>query len=539
MKKRWLRLMVVIGITGHVLTGCKGVSPQQNAAGESAQVVENDLAEQEAQENVQGEDQTETEDSTQSSPQDNPQNNPQQEIAGETYVYEDMTITIPSVWEDKYIIKEGEDGFALIQKSSYEKEEGWGYLFGFYKSGEMVDESCGATQLAYTDEYMYYVQEPTDVAFWYEDEAIAAEYTEMYTQKEAIVASLTIDADNVRYDAHEYMLAMSDIKEIPQYYLENMSTNQLWIARNEMFARHGRKFDNAYLSNYFESCSWYNGTVAPKDFDESVLSQVEKKNLEIIKSYENARAGERNYPQSCQFGKEYSYDLDGDGTKESFEINYREDEEISMYHVSMVMDGDMVMELSSEEVYYCYPNTDEYYITDISPYFEGLEIAVMDYGMSDDLVTHFYIYDDELKYIGTVGGFPFKKYMNIDGFAWEGCVRGTIRSDLIHTCLSYVNWFYDYKEKKLKLPESSMNQMVPTGGYELTEDIEVFTSQNVASPKKVLKAQKIFFLETDGAEWIKIKGKDGNEGYLHVTGRMIDGVSKDPQELIQGIFFAG
>ena len=535
MKKRWLYLMVAIGIAGLVLTGCKGKEPQQDAADESIQTEKSEAEQQEEQENVREEDRTETDDGAQDSAQDNPQ----QEMEGETYTYEDMTITIPSAWEDKYIIKEDEDGFALIQKSSHEKEEGWGYLFGFYKSSEMVDESCGATQLAYTDEYMYYVQEPTDVAFWYEDEAIAAEYNEMYIQKENIVASLAIDADNVRYDAHEYMLAMSDIKEIPQYYLDNMSADQLWIARNEMFARHGRKFDNAYLSNYFESCSWYNGTIEAQDFDESVLSQVEKKNLEIIKSYENTKAGERNYPQSCQFGKEYSYDLDGDGTKETFEINYREDEEISMYHVTMVMDGDMAMDLSSEEVYYFYPNTDEYFITDISPHYEGLEIAVMDYGMSDDLVTHFYVYDGGMKYIGTVGGFPFKKYMNIDGFAWDGCVRGTLRSDLIHTCFSYVNWFYDYKEKKLKLPETMMNQMVPTGGYELTEDIEVFTATDVASPKKVLKAQTIFFLETDGTEWIKIKGKDGNEGYLHITEGMIDGVSKNPQQLIHGIFFAG
>lgn len=530
MKKRWLCLMMAIGIAGLLVTGCGSTAPQQNTAQESGQTAENEQTEQQSQAG---------EDVSLSQGDGAQEEKVQEESAGVTYTYEDMTITIPASWEEKYIIKDGENGFAIMQKSSYEKEEGFGFLFGFYRSDEMVDESAGATQLAYTDDCMYYLQEPTDVTFWYEDEAIASEYMEMNVQKEAIIDSLTINSDNVRYDAHEYVLAMSDVKEIPEYYLENMSADQLWIARNEMFARHGRKFDNAYLSNYFESCSWYNGTVAPQDFDESILSQVEKKNLEIIKSYEDRKSGEKAYPQSCQFGKEYSYDLDGDGYKETFELNYREDEETSMYHVTMVMDGDMAMDLSSEDVYYCYPNTEEYYITDISPFFEGLEIAVMDYGMSDDLATHFYIYDGGIKHIGTVGGFPFKEYMSIDGFAWEGCVRGTLRSDLIHTCFSYAHWFYDYKEKKLKLTEQMMNPMVPTGGYELTEDMEVFTGQDVASPKKVLKAQMIFFLETDGVEWIKIKGKDGSEGYLHITDGKIDGVDKDPQELIQGIFFAG
>ena len=539
MKKRWLCLMVAIGIAGLVLSGCAGAASQQKTTDESGQTVEAEQPEQESGQTVEAEQPEQESGQMAEAEQPEQESGASEEIAGETYTYEDMTITIPSAWKDKYIIKDEEDGFALIQKASHEKAENWGYLFGFYKSNEMVDESTGATQLAYSDEYMYYMQEPTDVAFWYEDDAIAAEYTEMYVQKEAIVDSLTINADNVRYDAHEYVLAMSDIKAIPEYYLDNMSADQLWIARNEIFARHGRTFDNNYLNNYFESCSWYNGTVAPQDFDESVLSQVAKNNLEIIKSYDERMSGPKTYPQSCRFGKEYSYDLDGDGTKETFEINYREDAETSMYHVTMVMDGDMAMDLSSEDVYYCYPNTEEYYITDISPYFEGLEIAVMDYGMSEDLVTHFYIYDGGMKHIGTIGGFPFKSYMNLDGFAWEGCVRGTIRSDLIHTCFSYASWFYDYKEKKLKLSESVMNQMVPTGGYVMTEDIEVFTAADIESSKKVLKAQTIFFLETDGVEWIKIKGKDGKEGYLHITDGKIDGVSKDPQELIQGIFFAG
>ena len=105
------------------------------------------------------------------------------------------------------------------------------------------------------------------------------------------------------------------------------------------------------------------------------------------------KSGEKSYPQSCQFGKDYSYDLNGDGYKETFELDYREDTEVSTYHVTMVMDGDMAMDLSSEEVYYCCPNTEEYYITDISPHFEGLEIAVMDYGMSDDL---WEVYQDRL-----------------------------------------------------------------------------------------------------------------------------------------------
>ena len=457
----------------------------------------------------------------------------------EVFTYEDMSITLPAEWAGKYLIKDGENGFAIMQKSSYEKEEGWGFLFGFYRASEMVDESTGATQLAYTNDCVYYIQEPTDVTFWYEDGSIADEYTQMCKDKEEIIRSLSIDAEGVCYDAREYVLPVSDRMEIPEYYLENFSEHTLWLARNEIYARHGREFTNAYLSNYFASCSWYEPMTSAELFDDSVLSETEKNNLEKIKAQEEKVAKAKTYPQSCRFGKEYSYDLDGDGNAESIELNYSEDVENSIYNVTMIMGGDMVMELSSDEVYYFYPNTEEYYITDISPHFEGLEIAVMDYGMSDDLVTHFYSFDGELHYLGCVGGFPFKEYMGRDGFMWDGGVIGTIRTDLLHTCFSYAYSFYDYKAKKLDMTQDQIFEMVPTGEHELSKDIPVHIERDPESKTITMKAQPIFFLATDGLEWIKIKGKDGTEGYIFITDAMIDGVPENPQDIISGLYFAG
>lgn len=457
----------------------------------------------------------------------------------DVYTYEDMTITFPASWEGKYLIQDGQDGFAIMQKASYEKEEGMGFLFGFYKSAEMIDTSMGACQVAYTDDCLYYMQEVTDVSYWYEDEEIAKEYCEMLMQKETVVASLMIAGDNVRYNASEYILPMSELKEIPEGILENMPANDLWIAQNEIFARHGREFKNNYLNNYFTSCSWYEPSVRADDFDENVLSETENRNLEKIAAQREKLEEATLYPQSCQFGKEYFYDLDGDGKEEKFSLRYSAEDETEVWEVSMVLDGDMMLDLSSEEVYYFAPNTDEYYITDISPYFPGLEIAVMDYGMSDDLVTHFYTYDDGLHYIGTIGGFPFKKYMELDGCAQQGCVQGTMRTDLIHTCFSYANWYYDYENKELVLSQGDMYEMVPGGDYELKKDIELLRARDVTADKVTLKAQQVFFLETDGKEWIKLKGKDGTQGYIHITDGMMDGVGEAPQDIITGLYFAG
>ena len=63
---------------------------------------------------------------------------------------------------------------------------------------------------------------------------------------------------------------------------------QLNYAKNEIYARHGRKFDSKELQNYFGSKSWYNGTVNAADFKETVFNEYEKKNAEFLRQKEFA-----------------------------------------------------------------------------------------------------------------------------------------------------------------------------------------------------------------------------------------------------------
>ena len=68
-----------------------------------------------------------------------------------------------------------------------------------------------------------------------------------------------------------------------------ISKDQLRIGRNEILARHGRRFNDQTLQQYFDSKSWYNGTISPDEFDanlDSRLNDVERANIEIIKKYE-------------------------------------------------------------------------------------------------------------------------------------------------------------------------------------------------------------------------------------------------------------
>ncbi|MFZ1322539.1 MAG: YARHG domain-containing protein, partial [Ignavibacteria bacterium] len=67
--------------------------------------------------------------------------------------------------------------------------------------------------------------------------------------------------------------------------LQYMTKTELQIMRNEIFARHGYIFKtNPQMVSYFNSQSWY----YPKYSDVNyLLTEIEKSNLKLIKSYED------------------------------------------------------------------------------------------------------------------------------------------------------------------------------------------------------------------------------------------------------------
>ncbi len=83
-----------------------------------------------------------------------------------------------------------------------------------------------------------------------------------------------------------YILPGSSTRLLTESEVSSLSKDELRLARNEIFARHGRRFDDPELQAYFDSKSWYNGTIDPDDFSESMLSETEKKNIDLIKKYE-------------------------------------------------------------------------------------------------------------------------------------------------------------------------------------------------------------------------------------------------------------
>lgn len=88
----------------------------------------------------------------------------------------------------------------------------------------------------------------------------------------------------------EYILPESNKRELAESELLGLSTEQLRIARNEIYARHGYIFTSEDLYEYFMAKSWYTPSIEKEDFPEDNLSAIEQKNRDLLIDYEMGMA---------------------------------------------------------------------------------------------------------------------------------------------------------------------------------------------------------------------------------------------------------
>jgi YARHG domain len=70
--------------------------------------------------------------------------------------------------------------------------------------------------------------------------------------------------------------------------LAGKTAHELILMRNEIYARHGRRFNSADLQAYFGSQSWYQGHYSPDSFPEDLLTEVQKYNVGLISKAERS-----------------------------------------------------------------------------------------------------------------------------------------------------------------------------------------------------------------------------------------------------------
>ena len=90
----------------------------------------------------------------------------------------------------------------------------------------------------------------------------------------------------IKADDSEYIFPESDTRLLTREEVEAHSKEELRLARNEIFARHGMIFGGD-LEEYFSSKSWYTPTVPGEEFYDRVeMSLTEEANIELIQEVE-------------------------------------------------------------------------------------------------------------------------------------------------------------------------------------------------------------------------------------------------------------
>ena len=101
----------------------------------------------------------------------------------------------------------------------------------------------------------------------------------------------------VNTETGEYFFPESSSRYLTDEEINAYSSEQLELAKNEIYARHGRQFVTEYIADYFNSKSWYQGTIDPETFDsqqDSIFNEYEITNINKITQAEEQKAAKGN-----------------------------------------------------------------------------------------------------------------------------------------------------------------------------------------------------------------------------------------------------
>jgi len=119
-----------------------------------------------------------------------------------------------------------------------------------------------------------------------EEETTPEEDTPAEEKPEEPVPADPLPGEAVEEAPREWMFPDSSERLLTQADIEGLTQWELKVARNEIYARHGRLFTSKDLQAHFNACSWYKGTIAPENFSDTMLNTTELANVKFLKNAE-------------------------------------------------------------------------------------------------------------------------------------------------------------------------------------------------------------------------------------------------------------
>ena len=108
------------------------------------------------------------------------------------------------------------------------------------------------------------------------------------TREKAASVTPADNTDKTDLSSRDYIFPDSNSRYLTDEDLSGYSSDQLELAKNEIYARRGRIFDSQELNDYFYSKPWYYGRILPEDFSSDVFNKYELANITLLDGYERA-----------------------------------------------------------------------------------------------------------------------------------------------------------------------------------------------------------------------------------------------------------
>lgn len=210
--------------------------------------------------------------------------------------FEEVEVILPSDWAGlcRMVTSSDQVTFYHVQsQDSYRQEgiEGSGWLFAihFTSNPDFSGYPNDFLTIGETAEGFYYTTSPSDVQAYVNDQAIASEYFSLFEDVDWIQENISLvyyeeggDSWTEETLSDEYIFPQSADSYLTSEDLSGMSADDIQMAINEIYARHNRKFVMKEVQEYFDSKSWYEGTVEADDFDISVMNTYEGANINLM-----------------------------------------------------------------------------------------------------------------------------------------------------------------------------------------------------------------------------------------------------------------
>ncbi len=126
---------------------------------------------------------------------------------------------------------------------------------------------------------------------------------------EMIMETESMTESENSFETSEYILPYSNTRYLTEEDVAGLGKDEIRIALNEIYARHGRIFQSEDLNAHFSSKSWYEPKYSAEEFsavESSIMNDYEKKNIEFLAEVRDEQAGSgQAFEEKSMYGMYY------------------------------------------------------------------------------------------------------------------------------------------------------------------------------------------------------------------------------------------